>query len=180
VSRRHSRDRRSWRRPKIYSRTPASVQNGCGSSRASSPSRIGEHPLPIRGNCFPLGGHPLPRKPSETGTDQLGTRFAPFNRHRCVEWLTRQGAGHVVRAGFQHRALRSWVRGHGSRSEDALATTRVRETLAMHYDRYGRTLNPTRRARRVQRGRLQRGRRTPRVPAPRDNGRAGCEAALKP
>lgn len=59
--------------------------------------------------------------------------------------------------------LRSWVRGHGSRSGDALATTRVREPLAMHYDRYGRTLNPTRRARRVQRGRLQRGRRTSRV-----------------
>ena len=126
------------------------------------PAQVGD-PLPIRGNCFPLRGHPLPPKPSETRTGQLGTRLAPSNRHRSVEWLTRKGAPHVVRAGLQHRALRPRVRGHGSRSGDALATTRVRETLAMHYDRYGRTLSPTRRARRVQRGRLQRGRRTPRV-----------------
>jgi hypothetical protein len=79
---------------------------------------------------LPAGPHLLPRKPSETGTGQLGTRLAASNQHRSVDWLTRTGAIHVLRAGLHHRALPPRVRGHGSRSGDAVAATRVREPLA--------------------------------------------------
>ena len=124
-----SRDGRSRRR-RISVRAPRRPLRKISAVRShQGPPRIGD-PVPIRGTCFPLGGHPLPRKPSETGTGQLGTRLAPSNGHRSVEWLTRKGAVHVGLVGFQHRALRSWVRGHGSRSEDALAAPCVREPLA--------------------------------------------------
>ena len=46
----------------------------------------------------------------------------------------------MFRARLHHRALLCRVRPHGSRSGDALAATLGREPLAMHYDRYGRTL----------------------------------------
>ena len=124
------------------------------------PPRIGD-PLPIRGNCFPLGRSPCRVSPYEIGRPNLERGL--LIDIRSAGWLTRKGAAHVPRAGLHHRALLCRVRPHGSRSGDALAATLGREPLAMHYDRYGRTLYPMRRARRVQRGRLRRGRRTPRV-----------------
>jgi hypothetical protein len=110
---------------------------------------------------LPAGPHLLPRKSSETGTGQLGTRLAPLNSSICRLADTKRSGTCCARG-----LTASSVATSGSRSRVAIrgrARGDARSGAAsVHYDRYGRTLYPTRRARRVQRWR-QRGRRTPRV-----------------